>query len=116
MAITEPGSENLGIVVPFDFDYSGFVYASYAVPHESVPVKSVRERYYMGFCRTEQEFSSALKEFSDSKEEFFRIINDFPYLDLRAKKQSVSYLNEFFKGFDKRNTILYELLSQCKTP
>lgn len=116
MAMTEPDSENLGMVVPFDFDYSGFVFTNYAVPHESVPVESVRERYYMGFCRTELEFSSALKEFYDKKDEFFMAINDFPYLNLRAKKQCVSYLNEFFSGFDKRNSILYELLSQCKTP
>lgn len=115
MTAKEPGTETLGIVVPFDFDYSGFVYASYAVPHESVPVKSVRERYYMGFCRTEQEYLSALGEFSDRKEEFFSIINDFPYLDAKAKKQSLSYLDEFFKGFDKRNTILYKILTQCKS-
>ena len=36
---------DLGIIVPFDFDYSGFVNANYAVPFESLPINSVRDRY-----------------------------------------------------------------------
>ena len=61
---------DLGIIVPYDFDYSGFVNAWYAVPFESLPIKSVRERYYLGICRSEEVFRNSLKEFSDKKEEF----------------------------------------------
>ena len=41
------------IPVPYDFDYAGLVNATYAVPHENIPIHSVRERYFMGVCRKE---------------------------------------------------------------
>jgi hypothetical protein len=37
--------------VPYDFDYSGFVFPPYATPPDAVPVASVRTRYYRGYCR-----------------------------------------------------------------
>ena len=104
----------LGLVVPFDFDYSGLVNTDYAVPFEQLPIQSVRDRLYRGICRSEDEFKNALKEFSDKKEEFYKVINDFPYLSSRSKKDMIGYLDGFFRLFDKRNSILYTLLSECQ--
>jgi hypothetical protein len=115
LVLSQPSSDipGLGIIVPFDFDYSGFVNARYAVPIESLPIKSVRERYYLGICRSEEVFLNALKEFSDKKEEFYRIINEFPYLGEKSKKDMILYLNGFYLRFDKRNSIVNNLLSSC---
>lgn len=104
---------DLGIIVPFDFDYSGFVNADYAVPFESLPIKTVRERYYLGICRSDEVFLNALKEFSDKKEEFYRIIREFPYLGEKSKKDIILYLDRFYLGFDKRNSIVYDLRKTC---
>ncbi|MBN2863245.1 MAG: hypothetical protein JXN62_08800 [Bacteroidales bacterium] len=114
--LVQPHSErpDLGAIIPYDFDYAGLVNADYAVPHEAVPIKTVRERYYCGICRTEEEFTEALKEFSDKKEEFYNIIRDFPYMNDKQKKGLFTYLDEFYKDFDKRNSIVYKLLSECK--
>lgn len=109
-----PGMSSLGQIVPYDFDYSGFVNASYAIPHESLGIESVRERLFLGFCRSEAEFMNALKEFADKKQAFYNVISEFPYLDEKSKKEMTRYLDEFFIGFDKRNTVLYNLLRQCK--
>jgi len=105
---------DLGIIVPYDFDYTGLVNADYAIPIEELGIESVRERLYVGICRSEETFNNALKEFSDKKEEFFRVINEFPYLKESSKKEMIHYLNEFYKEFDKRNTIVYQLLKDCK--
>ena len=43
-----PGS--LLTVVPYDFDFSGLVDAPYADPPEGIPVNSVRQRTYRGYC------------------------------------------------------------------
>ena len=37
------------IVVPYDFDYAGFVDAYYAVPNEGLPIENVRQRLYRGY-------------------------------------------------------------------
>lgn len=104
---------DLGMIVPFDFDYSGLVDAEYAVPYEGLPIKSVRDRLYLGICRNKDVFTNALNEFSDKKEEFYRIINDFPYLGTRSKKQMIMYLDEFYDRFNKRNSVIYDLISEC---
>ncbi|MCX6255307.1 MAG: hypothetical protein NTV31_12625 [Bacteroidia bacterium] len=115
LVLSQGGSDrpDLGIIVPFDFDYSGLVNADYAVPFESLPIKTVRERYYLGICRSEEVFLNALKEFSDKKEEFYRIINEFPYLGEKSKKDMILYLDRFYTGFDKRNSIVYNLRKTC---
>jgi hypothetical protein len=104
----------LGMVVPYDFDYSGLVNANYAIPYEALGIESVRERIYRGRCRSEEEYMKALKEFTDKKEEFYRVIQEFSLINERTKKEMINYLEEFYSLFDKRNSIVYELLHDCK--
>jgi hypothetical protein len=118
LVYAQPQSDypNLGIVVPYDFDYSGLVNTDYAVPAENLQnqIKSVRERLYMGVCRNEEEYVRAIEEFREKKDQFYKVITDFPYLSARSKKDMINYLNEFYYMFDKRNSIVRELLYQCK--
>jgi hypothetical protein len=116
LILSQPFSErpDLAMIVPFDFDYAGLVNTDYAIPFPTLPIKTVRERLYLAVCRNEESYKNALKEFSDKKEEFYRVINDFPYLKARSKKDMISFLDGFFNEFDKRNTIVQELLSDCK--
>ena len=109
-----PNISNLGMIVPYDFDYSGLVDADYAVPHESLAIKSVRERLYLGMCRSEDVFINALREFSEKKEEFYKVISQFTLLNEKQKKRMTQYLDSLYAGFDKRNSIVSELLYGCK--
>jgi len=105
----------LGMVVPYDFDYSGLVDADYAVPYEPLGLSSVRERRYVGICRTEDVFTRALKEFADKKEAFYKVINEFPLLDDKEKLRMIHYLDSFYEGFDKRNSVVNSILSGCSS-
>jgi len=105
---------DLGMIVPYDFDYTGLVDARYAVPTEGLGINSVRERIYVGICRSEEVFRNALLEFSDKKEEFYRIINEFPNLSEKTKKKMLRYLDEFYTGIEKRNIVIRNLLNNCK--
>lgn len=108
--IDQPG---LGMVIPYDFDYSGLVDAPYAIPVEGLGIEHVTQRLYLGVCRNDEELLSALKEFSDKKPEFYSIINEFPLLNEKIKKNMISYLNEFYSSIEKGN-ILFNLHNQCK--
>jgi hypothetical protein len=109
----EVNSSGLGIVIPYDFDYSGLVNADYAVPYEPLGLSSVRERRYVGICRTEDAFINALREFKEKKEEFYKIINDFPLLDKRNRKEMIDYLDSFYSRFDNKNSVVFDILSGC---
>src|SRR5436309_5540003 len=39
------------IAVPYDYDFSGAVDAAYATPPPQLPIHSVRERLYRGYCQ-----------------------------------------------------------------
>jgi hypothetical protein len=107
------GNSGLGMIVPYDFDYSGLVNADYAVPFEGLGITSVTERRYVGICRSEETFIQALQEFKDKKEEFYKVINGFSLLKEKTKKEMIGYLDTFFSGFDKRNTVVFDILSKC---
>lgn len=102
------------IIIPFDFDYSGIVNTSYAVPGEGLNIKSVCERIYIGMCRSEEDFIRAMKEFSDKKEEFYRIIRECDPISDKGKKEMISYLDEFYKLVNDRNTIVKVILKECR--
>jgi len=106
-------SSGLGMVVPYDFDYSGLVDADYAIPYEPLGLSSVRERRYVGICRTEDVFLNAIKEFAGKKEAFYKVINDFQMLDEKEKAKMISYLDSFYDEFDKRNSIVNSILKGC---
>lgn len=113
--IAQPLSDNptQAIAIPYDFDHSGLVNTDYAAPFEGLGIESVTERKYLGICRTEEVYTEALKEFAARKDEFYRIINEFPYLNTRVKKEMLNFLGSFYSGFDKRNTLVNKLLHEC---
>jgi hypothetical protein len=114
MAGKSMNSIALGVIIPYDFDYSGLVNAEYAIPYEPLGLSSVRERWYMGVCRSEEEFRQALAEFVNKKEAFYKVIHDFPFLADKVKKEMIDYLESFYKDIDKRNTLLQNLMNECK--
>ncbi len=107
------GGLGSAIIVPYDFDYAGVVNSHYAVPFEGLGLESVRQRKYLGVCRTEEEFSEALVEFIEKKEEIYRVINEFPYLSGKSKKDMINYLEGFYRSIDKRNSIITALKKDC---
>ena len=105
---------DLGICIPYDFDYSGLVNTEYAVPGNELGIESVRERVYLGLCREKQDFEKTLKEFSDKKDKIYQVIRDFPYLREKSKNDMIKYLDSFYKLFDKRTSIINSLLYDCR--
>ena len=88
-------------VVPYDFDYSGFVNTSYAVPDEKLGIESVRERLYRGLPRTMDEVNEALDIFKKQKENIYTLIEKFDLLTSNSKKDIISYLDEFYDQISK---------------
>jgi hypothetical protein len=105
----------LGIAIPHDFDWTGLVNASYAIPTEEMGTESVRDRIFLGLCRTKEIYQKELDVFLEKKEEFYKVINEFPYINQKVKKDLTGYLDGFFnKLVGKRDLILYTLMNTCK--
>lgn len=105
----------LAIAVPHDFDWTGLVNASYAIPAEVIGTENVRERLFLGVCRTEETYQKDLDLFVEKKDEFYKVIKEFPYLNQQVKKDLTDYLDGFFDQLDgKRERILYNFMNSCK--
>ena len=92
------------VAIPYDFDYSGLVNTDYSVPHESLPIKSVRERIYMVKNVSIEEATATANYFNSMKDKFYSVIDNAKYLSDRDKQDSSNYIDGFFKvlGSSKR--------------
>jgi hypothetical protein len=106
-----------GIAVPYDFDLTGVVNAAYAVTSPELGLKNIRERRFFGICHSREEFQRGLKEFADKKEKLYKVVDDFPYLTLKAKADINAFLDQFFDQLTRQKTIdsmIENFVNNCK--
>lgn len=107
----------LGIAIPHDFDGTGVVNALYAVPTSESGLKSIRDRIFLGTCRSKEVFQEELKKFLDKKKELYRVVADFPYLNRNSKKDVTDFLDEFFDQIERQKTLdnlISNFMKNCK--
>ena len=100
LKVVELPSKEGYLPVPYDFDYAGLVDASYAVPHESLPIEKVSERYFMGLRFPCDSYDVTLQLMRDKRAEIFGLIAELPHLDDRGRIAVESYLEDFFRLID----------------
>ena len=102
------------IPIPYDFDYSGMVYADYAIANYKINIQDVNERYFYGMCRTDDVYNTVLDLYQEKKDEIFLFVNSFEYLDKKTRKYVINYLEEFYKEIDNPNFIKNCLRPSCE--
>ena len=110
-------TQGLGIAIPYDFDLTGVVNADYAIPPDYLGIENVRQPIFSGICRTSDVYREDLKRFSDSKEKLYAVVNEFPHLNERSKKDITHFLDQFFDQLEKPKSLdnLVEIfLKSCK--
>jgi hypothetical protein len=100
--------------VPYDFDYTGIVDAIYAIPGENLGIKSIRDRYFMGLCREEDEYQKAIDEIEMHHQEILDLIDAFPYMEERAKSEMIGYLESYFNMASVPNFTNRWMKSTCR--
>ena len=112
LKVTDP-NEPVPIPVPYDFDYAGLVNTNYAVPHETLPIESVTERYYMGNCMTEPEFEEIKQNFMDHKDQIISLFGECPLLQTFNQKTSAAYLEDFYAIIENNRLVKQWLFQKC---
>lgn len=91
--------------VPYDFDYAGLVDAYYAIPDPQLGIEKVTDRLYRGFPRTMEELEPVIELFNHQKENIYALIKNFTPLDERARRNMISYLDEFYKQLNDKRAV-----------
>lgn len=110
----EGESAGQGIVpIPYDFDSTGLVNASYSAPAEDLNIRSVTQRIYLGHCRDQQYLDDAIALFSERREAIMAVFTQTQLLDEKYRKRSVNYLQGFFDIIDDPKAISKKISSKC---
>jgi hypothetical protein len=100
--------------VPYDFDYSGLVDASYALPAPGLGITTVRDRVFRGPCRTDEELQAFFDTFRAIRSDIATMYDSLPeFFDAGAKKRAIGYLDGFYKTLEKPNDVKKAFLDRC---
>lgn len=101
------------VYAPYDFDYSGFVDAPYAVPPEQFGITSVRSRYYRGDCALNAAVNGEAALYRTKRAAIETAVRTTPGLDAKTANKAVAYLDGFFKDIGD-DAAVAKLLKRCR--
>lgn len=102
------------IPVPYDFDMSGIVNAMYATPPPLFPVDTVRDRYFLGFCHSDNNPLALAKQFAMVQRAILDQVINTPGLTEKTKMASVKYINSFYRIAKKSKKNKNIFTRQCR--
>ena len=105
-----PGST---IVIPYDFDFSGFVDTPYATPPDQLHISSVRERVYRGYCANNADVLAVARQMRQERPQMMAAITSTPGLDPQRAARAISYLDGFFADIASDDAVNAKLLRRC---
>ncbi len=82
--------------IPYDFDFSGFVGQTYALPHESLPIKTVQQRYFFDYDLSDQEYADVCSFYQSLEEDVYSLCQGTEYLSSEVKRESKRFFKQFF--------------------
>ena len=85
------------IPIPYDFDSSGFVSTSYAIPNPNLRMKSVKQRLFLGRFKDEADRVATIALFKSKEYKIRQLINEFELLDTMSKLELTEYIDSFYK-------------------
>ena len=99
--------------IPYDFDYSGLVDASYALPPPGLGITTVRDRVFRGPCRPVAELERFFEAFRTIRPELAKLYDSIPEFDAGARKKALSYLDQFYRTLDRPNEVKQAFTVGC---
>lgn len=109
------------VPLPYDFDMSGLVDASYATISEAneepLPISSVKERLYRGFKRDPNVIAQVRQEFLDKKDKTMALIDSLEPLFENPKQFSTAknYILKFYEVMEDDKLYRQEIIGKLRT-
>ena len=107
-------SEGIHIPVPYDFDFTGLVAASYAKSDKRLGLRTIKDRRYRGFCRPEVDFSTIYSEFTELRPELEEIYSGLEGLTENKRKDALKYLDGFYDIISSEKRARMRIEEACR--
>ncbi len=108
----DPGS--IIYAIPYDFDSSGLVDAEYAAPNDGLPIATVTQRLYRGFCVHNPTLETARQEYLAKEQAIYAVLQSESRLNARTVKVALRYLGEFFDILRDENKFNKNIIQRCR--
>lgn len=108
------GPGDLAVPVPYDFDSAGLVNAHYAAPPDGLPINSVTQRLYRGYCEHNPELESARQLLIENRSAFEALIENENRLKSGSKKRAIRYLDKFYKTATDPRRFEQYVIERCR--
>ena len=102
--------------VPYDFDYSGLVAAAYAGPPPGLPIRSVKQRIFRGFCEPRPDWSAVFAAFTAQRSALAALPAAIPGLDARDRTRVQLYIESFYAVLDSPERSAARIVEACRAP
>jgi len=102
-------------VIPYDFDYCGFVNPPYAVPPEHLGITEVTQRLYRGFPRTIEEQEAAAEIFKANESRINDMIDQWDLLEKGTKSDMHHFLQDYFRVIKDKDAMEHEFIEKART-
>lgn len=103
------------LVVPFDFDFSGLVNASYAGPPPELPIDSVTDRLFRGFCVPGYDWPALFAHFQERRAAIEELVATQAGLDAKQRATAAAFIASFYDVIESPARRQREILDACRT-
>ena len=100
------------IPVPYDFDWSGVVFARYAKPDPRLGIPTVQDRLFRGPCLTPAELAPVISKFTEQKGAVKTLYDKLP-LDDGYRRRALNYIDDFYHVIGDPRQVKRELIETC---
>lgn len=101
ITLVKPFDGGKMIMVPYDFDFAGAVYPSYALPNRDLGLTTVRDRFYQGNEVSNAILKATLQQFEDKRADFSEIIISFNPLIRTTRLEMLEYIDSFYEQINQ---------------
>jgi len=103
--------------LPYDFDMSGLVNASYSVANETLGIERVTDRVYRGFKRDEAVLQKIREQFLSKKTEILETVKSFEneFDNPKEYAEAFSYINSFFTIIESDANFKSKIIMKART-
>ena len=108
-----PGSGQLRVLVPYDFDQSGLIDTEYALPSDGLGIRSVTQRLYRGYCSANQELDWAIQHVNERRAQVLSAFES-DLVSERAKRRAVGYLSESYEIINDAERMRSDIVERCR--
>jgi hypothetical protein len=99
--------------LPYDFDFSGLVKATYAKPNKRFRLASVRSRLYRGNCGNNDLLPDTFRYFIEKKDAVYAIVDELDMFTANTRRSVIRYLDSFYDDITRPEAKAEEFTDKC---